>query len=354
MKKLIAGITVGVSFLVFLILLGLTRHMAQSLDDQNMAERWSEEGDVAQISCFFSADAMVTEDTLREFEYKLDGFLQESSIMQESENPGARLWTSAYSAEGKITLSSEYGSLEADALGIGGDFFLFHPHKLLYGAYFSGNDVNQDYCVIDEDAAWQLFGSNNVAGMMVNINGVPHIVTGVIERPEGKLWEAAGLDTTRVYVSLSTLQKHGTGHGINHYEIVMPNPVKEFALKHVEEQLCQDEKEAEVLENTSRFTLLNRLKVVKEFGTRSMSGKSIVYPYWENVARGYEDIIGMLTVFMLLFLLYSIIMILIWLIRWWRHKGFTFKQVWIKIIDKLERLRERRYTSKHEKEEGLL
>ena len=41
----------------------------------------------------------------------------------------------------------------------------------------------KDYCVIDEDAAWQLFGSNDVAGMTVYIGGVPHIVTGVIRRP---------------------------------------------------------------------------------------------------------------------------------------------------------------------------
>ena len=41
----------------------------------------------------------------------------------------------------------------------------------------------QDYCIIDQDAAWQLFGSNNVAGMTVKIGGIPHIIAGVVERP---------------------------------------------------------------------------------------------------------------------------------------------------------------------------
>lgn len=340
MKRLILGISGGVSFLAFLILWGVTGYLASSLSEQNMAKRWSEDGKAAQVSCFFSADAAVTEDTLQEFEYYLESYLLESSITQESSNPGARLWTSAYSAEGKINLSTDYGSLEADALGIGGDFFLFHPYKLLYGAYFSGNDVNRDYCVIDEDTAWQLFGSNNVAGMMVNIGGTPHIVTGVIERQEGRLWEAAGLDATRVYVSLSTLESYGTSHGINHYELVMPNPVKEFALNYVQEKLGSDERETEVLENTTRFGFLKRLKVIGAFATRSMSGKSIVYPYWENVARGYEDIVGLLTVFMMVFGLFSATLVLIWLIRWWRQKDWTFKCVWIKMLDRVERLRE--------------
>ncbi len=353
MKKLILGITGGVSFVVFLVLLAVTNHMATSLSDQNMARRWSKKGDVAQISCFFSADAHVTEDTLQQFEYELVNFLQESSITTDSTNPGARLWTSAYSAEGKIKLATEYGSLEADALGVGGDFFMFHPQKLLYGSYFSGNDINQDYCVIDEDAAWQLFGSSDVAGMMVDINGVPHIVSGVIERQEGKLWETAGLDTTRIYVSMSTLEKHGTSHGMNHYEIVMPNPVKEFALKHVEEKLGKNERETEVVENHSRFSLLKRFEVIKAFGTRSMNGKSIIYPYWENVARGYEDIIGVLTIFMTFAFVYPTVLLLIWFIRWWRHKDWTIKDIWRKIVDRMERFREKQYNRKRKEEELL-
>ncbi len=352
MKKLILSITGGVSFLVFLILAAVTGHMASSLTEQQMAGRWSKNGGVAQVSCFFSTNAHVTEDSLREFEHSLESYLQEASIVQESENPGARLWADAYSADGKITVSSDTGSVEADALGVGGDFFLFHPQKLLFGSYFSGNDLNQDYCIIDEDTAWQLFGSNDVAGMMVYISGVPHIVSGVIERPKGRMVEKAGLDSTLVYVSLSTLETYGFSQGINHYEIVMPNPVKEFALKHVEEKLGSDERETEVLENTSRFGLLGRLRVIGSFGTRSMNGRAIIYPYWENVARGYEDIIGMLTVFMLLFMLYPFLLVLAVFIYWWRHKGWTLKDVWHKIKDKLERFREKQYAQRHKKRNG--
>lgn len=351
MKRRILGITGAVSLLLFFVFWLVTGHMAESLLDQNMAKRWSADGNTAQISCFFSSDAAVTEDTLLEFEYNLRNYLQEASITVESENPGARLWTTACSAEGKIMLVTDYGKVEADALGVGGDFFLFHPYQLLNGAYFSGNDVNQDYCVIDEDASWQLFGSNDVAGMTVYIGGVPHIVTGVIKRPSGHLWEKAGLDTTRVFVSLSSLEKYGSSHGITHYEILMPNPVKNFALDYVKEKLGTEEKESEILENGSRFGIVNRFKIIRDFGTRSMSGKSIVYPFWENVARGYEDIIGLLTVFMMLTFAYPFMIVFVWLILYWKRKNWTFKGIWIKIVERLEVLMIYLHKWKHEKEE---
>lgn len=349
MKKLVLSISGAISFVIFLILLAVTNHMGQEQDSQLMAERWSEKKDVAQVSCFFSPNAAMSVDTIMEFEHSLDAALEEASIVSESPNAEARLWADAYSADGKIVVSSDRTSLEADAIGIGGDFFLFHPMKLLTGSYFSGNDLNHDYCVIDEDAAWQLFGSNDVAGMLVYIGGRPHMISGVIERPEGRLEEAAGLDATVIYVSYETLAELGSNNGINHYEIVMPNPVSNFAINMVREQLGSNEKEVEILENTSRYSLVNRFKVFLDFGTRSMNGKAIIYPFWENIARGYEDIIAFLTVLMLIFFLYPLILVLVIFIKWWKHKGWTLKDVWYCIKDKAERYAEKRYAKRREK-----
>ncbi len=352
MKKLVLGISGAISFVIFLILLVLSVHLGRMQDSQQMATRWSEKKDVAQVSSFFSSDSGITVDAIKEFEYSLDDALQEASITSESENEGARLWADAYSADGRIFISSDRASFEADAIGIGGDFFLFHPLKLLSGSYFSGNDLNHDYCVIDEDAAWQLFGSNDVAGMTVYVSGIPHLIAGVIERPEGYLEKAAGLDDTIVYVSYETLSELGTNHGINHYEIVMPNPVKNFAANLVREALGANEKEVQILENTSRYSFVNRMKVALAFGTRSMNGKAIIYPFWENVARGYEDILASLTIWMLLFLLYPVLLLLVWIVKWWRHKGWTLKDVWCRIKDRAERIAERRYATRKEKRIG--
>ena len=169
MKRIVLGISGGISFLIFLVLLFTTGYLGGNQVTQTMAGRWSDDGEASQVSCFFSVDSGITEDAIIEFEHTVDGALADASVLQESENPGARLWADAYSADGQVTLSTGKTNLTADAIGIGGDFFLFHPVKLLYGSYFSGNDLMQDYCVIDEDAAWQLFGSSDVAGMMVEI-----------------------------------------------------------------------------------------------------------------------------------------------------------------------------------------
>lgn len=352
MKKIVLGISGGISFLIFLILLFTTNYLGRSQLSQTAADRWSSKKNASQVSCFFSVGSGITEDDIIDFEHTVDGALVDASVVQESENPGARLWADAYSADGTVTISTDKASITADAIGIGGDFFLFHPVKLLYGAYFSGNDLMQDYCVIDEDAAWQLFGSNDVAGMMVNIGGIPHIVTGVVERPDGRLAEAAGLDSTLVYVSCQTLNELGISHGINHYEIVMPNPVTGFAVNYIREKLGTEEKETEIVENTTRYSLLSRLKLLTQFGTRSMNGKAIIYPYWENIARGYEDILALLTLFGLLFLAWPVGLVLVFFCIWWKHKGWTMRDVRLKLMDKAERWVEKRREKRRKKKKG--
>ncbi len=315
----------GICLILALIFGLVIRGLSTDLVDQQMAERWSENGGVSQVSCYFSDNMEMKPETLIGFARKLDAALLSESITSESENPGARLWADCYSADGQITLTGRNNSITVDALGIGGDFFLFHPYTLLSGSYFSGNDLMQDYCVIDEIAAWQLFGSNDVAGQMITISGIPHMISGVIARPEGDLYEAAGLTGSLAYVSYSTLEKYGRSNGINHYEVVMPNPVPGYALSKVTEGFGDQAQEVEIIENTTRFSFLRNVQLLTKLGTRSMNGKAIIYPFWENVARGYEDIVGVVTFVMLLCLVYPIGLTLVSVVIWWRKRTWTWK-----------------------------
>ena len=335
-------------FLVIGIVLGIIIGvLSNNLLPQEMAERWSEEEDAAQVSCFFSVDGEVTPDTIENFEHGLDNALVEASIYSTSLNTDARLWADAYSATGKITVTTDSGnSITSDAFGIGGDFFLFHPLQLLGGAYFSGNDLNQDYVVLDRNAAWKLFGSNDVAGMTVDIGGIPHVIAGVVETESGKLAEQGGITDTIIFVSYNTLDKYGTNHGINHYEIVMPNPVSSYAYTYVKDNIGVSETELEVVENTTRFSFLNRLKLIRDFASRSMNGKAIIYPYWENIARGYENILALLTFFMLVCLAYPGITVLVILVRKWKRKTWTIKSIFLSCKDKAERRMEKRRIKK--------
>lgn len=178
------------------------------------------------------------------------------------------------------------------------------------------------------------------------------MVIGVVQRPTGRLYEAAGLDGIRVYVSYETLAAYGHCSGINHYEIVMPNPVREYAVSYVREQLGQPEKEVEVLENSSRFKLSRRLRLLLDFGTRSMNGKAIIYPYWENVARGYEDILTLLTLFQMIFLIYPSLLALIWIVIRWKNKTWTARTVITAVQDKLQRAGDRHRKRRRAKKAG--
>ena len=332
-----------ISFVIFGILYGVISFLAGRQDTQLMAERWSksEENRAAQVSVFFSENLGMTEDEIVNFEHGLDSALVEASITNTSENPDSRLWIDAYSATGTITLERENKSASVSAIGVGGEFFQFHPLKLVSGAYFSGNDVMQDYVVIDEEIAWQLFGSNNVAGQTITIKGVPHIITGVIERQQDRLSKAAGLNSSVAYVSYNTLKTHGRANSICCFEIVMPNPVKNYAFNYVKDKLGTNEAESETIENTSRYGFVSLLSVIGEFGTRAMNGKAIIYPYWENVARGYEDILATLLVFALVFLIYPIVLIVIGLRKAWVRRTWTAKSVYLKVKDKAERFAEK-------------
>lgn len=330
-KQIVLAITAAVSLVVFLILTAVGSHMSGKLEAQNMAKRWSEDGGVSQISCFFSQNSNVDENTIMAFEHALDAALKEASIVSESPNVNARLWVDAYSTSGKLTLTGKTGQMEVNAIGVGGDFFLFHPLKLVNGSFFSGSDLMQDKIIVDEEIAWQLFGSNDIVGQQVTIGGIPHLISGVIEREEGRLNDSAGNGSSIVYVSYETLADNlltmGQSTGISHYEVVMPNPVKDFAFGIVKEKIGVEENNIEIVENTTRYELLPLLQIVGDFGMRSMNGKAIIYPYWENVARGYEDILALLLIFRVLFLLYPVVLLVIFIVFLWKHRTWHFKDV---------------------------
>lgn len=351
-RQIVLALTGLLSLFIGLVFTVISNHMAESQETQNMAARWSEKGGVSQVSCFFSREADVQEEDILFFEHSLNKALEEASIVSESENENARLWADAYSATGRVAIASDRGSVEVSAIGTGGDFFLFHPLKLLSGGFFSGSDVMKDYIIVDEDIAWQLFGSNDIAGQIVTINNIPHIVAGVIEREDGRIAEAAGLNAPLAYVSYDTLSQYGVNYGLNTYEIVMPNPVTGYAQNYVSENIGVSENEVEVVENSTRYSLPNLFKMLMQFGTRSMRSKAIIYPYWENIARGYEDILGLFLVFMTVLYLYPAVLLVIAIVRAWKHKTWTARSVCRRIGDKIDRLREKRWAAQKKRREA--
>ena len=326
----------------------LEGHLSRNLREQQMAERWSSGKDAVQISAFYAENEVESVEYFRGVAAELDKELEAASISTEKEN--ARLWMDAVSRKGKVTLISEGGKAELNAVGIKGDFFQFHPISLVKGSYISEDNLMKDGIMIDEDTAWQLFGSSDVAGMQVAIEGVPHIVIGVFQREEGRLARAAGLEKSICFLSMESLDTYGQPQGGYFYDIVLPNPIKSFGLSLMNKVLQAENTEVEIVENTTRYGILSRIKVLSRFGTRSMSSQAIIYPYWENIARGYEDIFTLLLLGQVLLMIYPVLLlIVICVILIKKNKGKT-ELLFRWLGDKYYELGTRRMEKKYQKE----
>lgn len=321
--------------------------MEKNLYDQQMAERWSKAGGVSQISAFYAEGVVESSLSFKGTRQSIENALKQASIVNENEN--ARLWIDAFSRMGEVSLSTERANVQLNALGVGGEFFQFHPQKIITGALFHANSMMQDGIVIDKETAWQLFGSFDVAGMQVMVGSVPHYVTGVVERPTGRLPEAAGLDKSICFLSMESLENYGSARGGYTYEIVMPNPIKGFAYSSMQTAVGKENDKVILLENSTRYQLLPMLGVIQQFGIRSMSLKEVVYPYWENIARGYEDIFACMLLAKIILLVTPVIFVVAVIIHIWKKKTWTLKMGITWIQDKLYESGSKRAQKKRKK-----
>ena len=298
--------------------------LSRELKAQTLAQRFDKSGKYAQVSAFITDDYALDKNNLPIAEY---GFVQalEKAGVDISEETG-RTYLYGYSKPvGPVFISGSKGSAAAEATAVGGDFFMFHPYELCSGTYFDTEDVNGDGVILDTDTAWTLFGSSNVAGMQVDIGGRIYPVRGVIRRDTGLFTKASGEDDSMIFISYGVADsmlgggEYGEKTGITCFEILMKNPVRHFAYdtlkKVLEDSYGVQEGSCELVENSSRFSLLSELKVVLNMGKRSMKTNSVTYPGWENRARGYEDVVSVLTLVKCLLFIYPIVIIVIYAIR---------------------------------------
>ncbi|MCR4962355.1 MAG: ABC transporter permease [Firmicutes bacterium] len=250
------------------------------LPSQEAAQRWKGDSEqrFAQVSLFFPRDGEVKESDVEAFRRTVDGKLQEASLTA-PEN-GA-LWTDAYSSMGKLTVSSDKASTSAVAIGISGDYFLFHPLTLRHGSYIWGEDLMKDRVVLDEELAWRLFGGVELAGLSLTIEGKPYWIAGVVAREDDPLSRMAmEEDQGYIFVDHSLLASEDTGVGC--YELVAPDPVGGFALSLAEEGFSVGKIS---VENSSRFAIGHIWQSFRHWQSLLMAKDGIALPYWENAAR---------------------------------------------------------------------
>lgn len=342
-KVVLLALSNAVLILLFFICIARFNSLAGMLLSQQMAERWTGSSDInfAQISCFLPNGSEVVDTDIFRFRSDLERKLTENSI---DAPEGGKLWTDAYSALGKINITGPRASASMDAIGVGGDYFAFHPLRLRSGVYIGGGDLMLDRVVLDVEAAWKLFGAVEVAGMEVKIGGLPYIVAGVVERESDFASELAYPENGGLYVSLDTLRKQG-GSGPVCYEIVLPNPISGFAERLVGETFPV---KGEVIENTGRFSLRGTWGVMREYGKRSMRVGNTPYPYWENAARAVEDHLALTLALAVMSALFPLICLVVITVRAIK-KLYAKLRAWLreKAGDTYEKIRTSRKGEKH-------
>ena len=268
------------------ICFGAWQWLANLLPSQKAAQRWQGDGDLpfSQITCFLPADQTIGLKEVSTFRNEAAKKLEEAALDVQGD---ARYMLDAWSTTGKVYTDGKHGRGEASVIAVGGDYFDFHPLRLLSGDYIRQSDLMKDRIILSEDVAWMLFGGTDLAGMTMKLNGIPFVIAGVVAPESDFASKKANSDTLDLYMSYDMLLQMDENTSINCYELILANPVKNFAMNVVRDKFPIGR--GEILCNTTRYDYGEMLGLIGKFGSRGSQISGAVLPYWENAARMTEN-----------------------------------------------------------------
>ena len=291
---IVALVMIGALLLTGLLELAVLG-MKGRLDFLGAGKRWSASGDrFAVVSLYAEQGAGLTGDDAVGWARSIDAGLLEASVTPKE---GARSWAYCYAADDTLSVRGTKGSVNAETLAVGGDFFVFHQLSFKYGSGFLNDESNPMGVVLDRDLAWRVYGAENIIGMTVEIGGEEFVIVGIAERESnsGPYKKAYG-DSPRLYMSYAGYRKIGSA-GVTTFEAALPNPVTGFAMNIFKGAVHANESQSVMREVTDRFSLKNRFHNMKELSYAWVSVNKIEYPYWENEARVYDYRAAVLMIF---------------------------------------------------------
>ena len=268
--------------------------VSRLLDSQKEAERWQGTGDLAfaQVTAFMPTNANLSLEQLYTFRADMAQKLKDASFDVAGRSG---LYLDAWSAVTTVKIGGGRQSGEVQTFAVGGNFFDFHPLRLVSGNYLSPKDVMDDRVLLDRETAWLIFGASDVAGLSVTIDGMPYVVAGVYEHEKDSFSRHASDGSMTIYMGFDAYRRRHAEldklapvmAGVSTYEFVMAEPVKGFSYSAATEKFPV--KSAVLVENSRRFEPERLLRLAKDGIERSMQ-KGVNYtPYWENAARAAED-----------------------------------------------------------------
>ena len=341
-KRTNGWIAVGVvlAALILCLFLRLTSdRIASSRGEQTAAERFSTETLTNDsLSLFLPSSAGATGETVLSFRQSMEQTLLNDSIL----SGGGRLYVDAYSGFAPLGVSTDRGSVQAEAGYVGGDFFFLHPFELLNGSYLPSEPIDPMLILLDDRAAWTLFGALDIAGFTCTVNGERFTVAGVFRSEDDALYGNA----PRVYLPYEAFGGENAPP-VTCYEAVLPEPVKEYAMGLLQSAASSYKENGIFKQTGSRFELSSLLNTLKSLPQRGVRTQEIAFPYWENIACVNEDrcallLFGRLIVYGLL-LLSALILLIRYYRTMTRAVSSFFRFLGGKIADGYDRIRCRKY-----------
>ncbi len=185
---------------------------------------WSDEINYSHVAVYVTSENGFEEDRIYYAESAI-----ESACITESYETEYNRYGASREREVSVYRDGATNGVSCTATVYMGDYFLFHRIPLREGAYPSDNAVITDTVILDEDAAWQLFGSaHDVTGMEVEINGNIYTIIGVSERASGVYTKTYG-GKPRIYIAGNSAGFRNEDIKYTTFDVMMPDPITKFA-----------------------------------------------------------------------------------------------------------------------------
>ncbi|MDD2458539.1 MAG: ABC transporter permease [Eubacteriales bacterium] len=222
----------------------------------------------------------------------------------------------AYAGFSTQTLTRGSNSLNVPLTGISGaSFAAFRHMELLSGNFLMADAFSTRSIVLDELAAWQLFGATDIAGFTVKIQDKTLTVSGVVRLPDNWQSQLSRADQAHAFIPYATLSELDPKLSITAYEVRLPEPVSGMGLQFLRDALSSagiPPDTIELVDHDARLGLVTLLTSWRTVGSRVVRDSAVVLPWWENAARAAIDLASLLSqlagaaLLVLVFCLYSL------------------------------------------------
>ena len=258
------------------------RRTVSAMTPQLAAERWETgEKPYAMASVFLTADQAIDAQRMGEIYLKVENALTAGGVPSE-----AYPWFYAASCQRDGVLENGKARSNVELTAVDGDFFRIHPMTPVSGWYPDPQEVMRDRIVLNRQAAWELFYSDNVAGQFLTLEGMTFQVAAVVDTEQDRFHLLSAGDRPRAWIFWDALPQQQIRYTC--MEMVLPQPVKDFAASTLR-TACGIPETVPVTDNSARFGLIHRWQVLRQLSTRGITEQPIAYPYWENAARLAEN-----------------------------------------------------------------